>query len=133
MIERLKSEEGREILGRVRERVLDRVLGTKAGTIVDDFLRVSPAEVARIAEGAVSHTRNLPVFREILAGEIRATLSELGVRSVGDVLAEAHLLEATRALAIAWLDPAIAEMARSEVFGRWLGDLLAQTDVTSGT
>jgi hypothetical protein len=133
IVDRLKSEEGREILLRIRDRVLDRVLGTRAGQIVDDFLRVSPAEVARIAEGAVSHTRTLPVFREILAGEIRATMAELGARSVRDVLEEAHLLEAIRTFAIATLDPAVAEMIKSEAFGDWLGELLVQTGPAGGT
>jgi hypothetical protein len=133
VIDRLKSDEGREILLRIRERVLDRVLGTRASQIVDDFLRVSPAEVARIAEGAVSHTRNLPIFREILAGEIRATLSELGLRSVRDVLEEAHLLEAIRTFALAGLDPAMAEMIKSEAFAQWLGELLARAGAEGGT
>jgi hypothetical protein len=127
IVERLRSDEGREILMRIRDRVLDRVLGTKASTIVDDFLRVSPAEVARIAEGAVSHTRNLPVFREILAGEIRATLAELGVRSVKDVLEEAHLLEPVRTFALAALDPAVTQMVESPAFAQWLGELLDRT------
>jgi hypothetical protein len=127
IIDRLKSDEGREIMRRVRDRVLDRILDTKASRIVDDFLRVSPTEVARVAEGAVSHTRELTLFRDIVAGEIQATLTELGARSLREVLEEARLLEPVRAVAVATIDPALADLARSEAFGGWLDRLLAQS------
>jgi hypothetical protein len=127
VIDRLKSDEGRAILARIRARVLDRILHTKATRIVDDLLRVSPSEVARIAEGAVSHTRELQLFRDILEGELRATLEQLGTRSLADVLAEAHLLEPVRGLALAAVEPAIVDLVKTDGFAQWLEKLLASS------
>jgi hypothetical protein len=126
VVDRLKSAEGREIMRGIRDRVLDRVLGTPANVIVDDFLRVSPAEVGRIAEGAVSHVRELPFFRDILAGEIQAVLAELGARSLREVLEEMGALEGVRRLALAAVEPGLVELVRAEAFGDWLDRLLAQ-------
>jgi hypothetical protein len=125
VIDRVKSEEGREILARIRTRVLDRILHTKATRIVDDLLRVSPADVGRITEGALSHTRELRLFRDILAGEIQAALEQLGARSLADVLAETQLLEPARALALAAVEPAVVGLVKTDAFGRWLESLLA--------
>jgi hypothetical protein len=131
IVDRLRSDEGREIMGRIRDRVLDRVLDARASVVVDDFLRVSPAEVGRISEGAVSHVRDLPFFRDILAGEIQAVLAELGARSLREVLDEMGLLEGVQKLALGAIEPAIAELARSRAFGDWLDRLLAQSAADS--
>jgi hypothetical protein len=127
VLDRLRSEEGKQITERIRERVLGRILSTKATVIVDDFLRVSPAEVARIAEGAVSRTRDLTLFSDLLAGEVRAVLAEIGGRPVRDVLEEANLLEGVRALARAAVEPGVVDLVRGEAFGAWLDELLAES------
>jgi hypothetical protein len=124
VIDRMKSDEGRAIMARIRTRVLDRILHTKATRIVDDLLRASPEDVARVAEGAVSHTRELRLFRDILAGEIQATLEALGTRSLADVLVETQLLEPVRAIALAAVEPAIVDLVKTDAFGRWLESLL---------
>jgi hypothetical protein len=124
VIDRMKSDEGRAVMARIRTRVLDRILHTKATRIVDDLLRASPEDVARVAEGAVSHTRELRLFRDILAGEIQATLEALGTRSLADVLAETQLLEPVRAIALAAVEPAIVDLVKTDAFGRWLESLL---------
>jgi hypothetical protein len=127
VVDRLKSEEGREITQRIRDRVLERVLGTEARTIVDDFLHVPPADVARIARGAVSHTRDLPLFRAIVAGEIQAILAEVGAQPIREALDEMRLLEPLRSLALATAGRAFADLATTEAFGAWLDRLLEQS------
>jgi hypothetical protein len=133
IVDRLRSDEGREIMRHIRDRVLDRVLDARASVVVDDFLRVSPAEVGRVAEGAVSHVRDLPFFRDILAGEIQAVLAELGARSLRDLLDEMGLLEGVQKLALGAIEPGLAELARTRAFGDWLDRLLAQSAVTSAS
>jgi hypothetical protein len=130
IVDRLRSDEGREIVQRIRSRVVDRVLGARANEVVDDFLHVPSEEVGRIAEGAVSHVRDLPFFRDILAGEIQAVLDEIGARSLRDVLEEHGLLEGVRKLAIGAVEPGLVDLVRGEAFGDWLDRLLAQSSVT---
>jgi hypothetical protein len=130
IVDRLRSDEGREIVRRIRGRVLDRVLAAPTNEVVDDFLHVSPQEVGRIANGAVSHVRDLPFFRDILAGEIQAVLTELGARSLRGLLEEMGLLDGVRKLAIGAVEPGLVDLVRSEAFGDWLDRLLAQSAVT---
>jgi hypothetical protein len=133
IVDRLKSDEGREIMRRIRDRVLDAVLDAQTGEVVDDFLRVPAPEVGRIADGAVSHVRELPFFRAILAGEIQAVLAELGSRSLRDLLAEMGLLEGVRKLAIEAVEPGLVDLVRTEAFGDWLDRLLAQSATPAGS
>ena len=42
IVNRLRSDEGCEIMRRIRGRVVDRVLGARTSEVVDDFLRVAP-------------------------------------------------------------------------------------------
>jgi hypothetical protein len=132
IVDRLRSVEGRKIMRRIRDRVLDHVLKVQASEVVDDFLRVSPLEVGRISEGAVSHVRDLPFFRDILVGEIQAVLAELGTRPLRDVLDEMGLLEGVRTLALGAVEPGLVELVRSDAFGDWLDRLLAQSAITTG-
>jgi hypothetical protein len=127
IVDRLKSDEGREILRRIRDRVVDRVLDARTNVVVDDFLRVSPDEVGRIAEGAVAHVRDLPFFQDILAGEIQSVLAEIGGRSLRDVLEEMGLLEGVQKVAIGAVEPGLVALARGEAFGDWLDRVLAET------
>lgn len=127
VVDRLRSDEGREVMRRIRDRVLDRVLEARANEVVDDFLRVSPAEVGRIAEGAVSHVRDLAFFQDIVAGEIQAVLADLGARSLRDVLDEMGVLEGVRKLALGAVEPGFVELLRTDALGDWLDRLLAQS------
>jgi hypothetical protein len=133
IVHRLKSDEGREIMQRIRDRVLDRVLNAQANEVVDDFLRVSPPQVGRISEGAVSHVRDIPFFRDILAGEIQAVLAELGARSLRDVLDEMGLLDGVRKLALGAVEPGLVQLVRTDAFGDWLERLLARSAITAGS
>jgi hypothetical protein len=122
---RLRSEEGRAITLRIRERVLDHILKAPASEVVDDLLRVSPAEVGIVAQGAVSRVRELELFRDIVDGEIRAALAELGERPLREVLDEAGLLEGVRRIALGAVEPGVVALARSDGFGEWLDRVLA--------
>ncbi len=133
IVDRFRSDEGREIMRRIRERVLDHVLKARASEVVDDFLRVSPQEVGTISEGAVSHVRDLPFFRDILAGEIQAVLAELGARSLRDVLEEMGILEGARKLAIGAVEPGLVDLVRTEAFGGWLERLLTESASVDGS
>jgi hypothetical protein len=125
VVTRLKSQEGRDITRRIRDRVLEQVLKAPVNEVVDDFLRVSPAEVGRVAQGAVARVGERPFFRDILEGEIRAALAELGDRPLRELLEEMGLLEGTRKLAIGAAEPGLAALARTDAFCDWLDRLLA--------
>jgi hypothetical protein len=132
IVERLRSDEGREILKRIRARVLDRVLAARTTVVVDDFLRLPPQEVGRIGQGAVAHVKDHGFFRDILAGEIQAVLTELGARSLHDVLAEMGQLEAFRKVATGAVEPGLVALIKTDGFGDWLDRVLAQSATPVG-
>jgi hypothetical protein len=125
VIDRLRSEEGREITGRIRKRILERVLMTEVHVIVDDVLRLPLDQVGRVAEGAVAHTAGTGLFRDALQAELKAVLDEIGQRTLADLLAEAGLLEGVEGLAIRATEPGLVALFRSEPFGDFLDRLLA--------
>jgi hypothetical protein len=73
----------------------------------------------------VSRVRELELFRDIVDGEIRAALAELGERPLREVLDEAGLLEGVRRIALGAVEPGVVALARSDGFGEWLDRVLA--------
>jgi hypothetical protein len=127
--ERLKSDEGREIVARIRDRAVKHVLAARLGDIVDDFMRIPPDEVARIATSVIGHQPQQALFRDLLDGEIQAALAELGQRSLLDLLSEAGIADQARAFCTAAVEPGLKRLVNSADFAAWLDDLLAKSAV----
>jgi hypothetical protein len=128
VVERLRSDEGREITERIRARVLERVLMTEVRVIVDDVLRLPLDQVGRVAEGAVAHTAETSLLRDALQAEVKAVLAEIGQRPLAEVLAEAGLLEGVQGLAIRATEPGLLALVRSAEFADFLDRLLAASN-----
>jgi hypothetical protein len=129
--ERVKSPEGREILERMRDRLLSHVLGTRLDDVVQDLMKLPHREIATVVGGVLAHGEQHALFRSLLEGELDALLSELGGRSVGELVSELGELARLRAQAIAALDPAVRALIGSPAFEDWLGRLLARGEVAT--
>ena len=121
---RLRTPEGAAIAQRMRDRVVEHVLGTRLDEIAQDLLRLPREEVAALTHEVLDHLRDQPLFRQLLEQEITATLSALEARSFADVLHEAGLLDQARSLATAAVSPGLRSLVASEPFGAWLDRLL---------
>lgn len=124
--ERVKSPEGRQILERMRDRMLSHVLATKLDDVVQDLMRLPRPELARTVAGVLANAEKHSLFRSLLEGELDALTSELGERRVGELLGEVEELGALRARAIAALDPGVRTLVASPAFEDWLERLLAR-------
>lgn len=128
--ERLASTEGQEIVARMRDRVVKHVLGSELDAIVADLLRLPDAEIADLVALALAHNREQSLFRSLLEQELGVVLDGLEARSLEEQLKELGLFEATRSLVLSSAEPPLKALFRSEVFGGWLGRLLAEAEAS---
>jgi hypothetical protein len=126
LLARLQTPEGRALLERIRERVLERVLAVKLDEIARDLLRLPVPEIAALTVDTLDHLRAQPLFRELLEQQLSGVLEELEQRSLADLLAEAGLLAEARTLAASAVAPGIKALARNPAFGDWLDRLLTE-------
>ncbi len=127
LAERLKSDEGREIVARIRDRVVQRVLDTQLTVIADDFLRLPVDELARLGSEVVAFQPGQPLFTSVLESELAALVSTLGQRSLVELLTEAGILDEARAYCMSAVEPGLKRLAASDAFGDFLDRLLAKT------
>lgn len=124
--ERMKTPEGRQIVERIRDRVVSNVLNAEGRVVLADFMHLPRPEIARAVALSIEHLREQPSFRAVLEAELHAALDELATHTVGELLSELGLLEATRRQLLSTVDPVVREIAASEAFGSWLEQLLAE-------
>jgi hypothetical protein len=127
LTERLKSDEGREIVARIRDRVVKQVLDTKLTVIADDFLRLPVDELAKLSSEVVAFQPAQPLFNSLLESELKAVVGTLGQRSLTDLLSEAGILDEARAYCIKAVEPGLKRLCSSDAFGDFLERLLAKT------
>jgi hypothetical protein len=124
---RLQSEEGKQIVGRIRDRVVEHILAAKLDDASKDLMHLPVLDIGALVVSIIDHLPSQPWFREILEAEVHAVLGELGKRSLSDLLEENGLLAEARALTFAAVAPGVKTLAASSAFGDWLDRLLAQS------
>ena len=127
LIERLKSDEGRRIVARIRDRVAEQVLDARLGEVADDVGMLPIAEGAHFSAELLGQLAATPWFEQLLKGEIAGVLEELGPRSLAELLSEAGLLDSARQQISAAVEPGLSKLVASDAFGTWLDRLLADS------
>lgn len=128
MAERLKSDEGKAIVTRVRAGAVDHVLSAPVNEVVTDLMRLPVEELARWVPPVVAyHADDDPdgtLLREIAEGELAAALEDFSQDTVRQVLSEAGLWDSSRAIVVRFADPPLRTLFESDAFGDWLSRLL---------
>lgn len=124
---RMKSDEGRKIVLRIRDRVVEHILAAKLQEISQDLMHLPKPDIAAIVADELDYLPKQAWFREILEAEVAAVLAAIGERSLRELLEEAGLLEEARALTLRAAAPAVRALAASDAFGAWLDRLLEQS------
>jgi hypothetical protein len=123
-VARLRSDEGREILARIRSRVIDRVLAARAADVLADLDTLPRAPLDALIAQAIAFGVRRPETAEMLRAEVAAFVAEHDGKTVGEVLdawglRETAITEARRELR------AIASATASDTrAGAWLRALL---------
>jgi hypothetical protein len=127
LLDRLRSAEGRAIVTRVRERLLEYVLAAKLEQVAADLAQLPANELAAFVGELLGELPAQPLFRRALQREIEAALGALEQRSLLDLLQEAGLLEPARAQIAAAVAPGLKQLLESQAFGAWLERLLSES------
>jgi hypothetical protein len=125
LVERLRSDEGKRIVARMRERVLEHVLNARLGEVASDVALLPIHEGARFTAELLDTLANRPWFAAVLEQEIAGVFAELEQRSLRELLSEAGLLDSVRAQILGAVEPGLTTLVKSDGFGAWLDQLLA--------
>jgi hypothetical protein len=123
--DRMKTPEGQKIVERIRERVVVNVLKARADAVIKDFMHLPRPEIARAVAVSIQHLRAQPVFRAVLESELNAVFDELEKRTLGELLSEIGVLDATRKQVLSAVDPILKDVVAGDGFAAWLDKLLA--------
>ncbi|MET0283680.1 MAG: hypothetical protein ABW352_04400 [Polyangiales bacterium] len=123
--DRMKTPEGQKIVERIRDRVVSNVLKARADVVLKDFMHLPRPEIARAVALSIEHLRTQPVFRAVLEAELNQVLDELQKRTVGELLTEVGVLEATRKQVLTMVDPILQGVVAADSFAQWLDAVLA--------
>jgi hypothetical protein len=118
--DRLKSKEGREIVGQISRQVTDHVLVTKVAEIHADASRIPMDDILRIAPSVVAHSAPRAFVEKIVRAEIDAFLALEGDRPVSELLTELGVLDEVRAAVVRRASDIARGFFASPVFGDWL-------------
>jgi hypothetical protein len=117
--ERLASEETARALGARRKQVFLSALEKTEAEAAKVLGRVPHADLDALAPQVLAHNLARPEVREALKAELHAVLEELSRHTVGELLEQAGLREATRQWLHAHGLPFARTLARSERFITW--------------
>jgi hypothetical protein len=118
--DRLKSAEGREIVGQISRQVTDHVLVTKVAEIHVDASRIPMNDILRIAPSVISHSAPRAFVEKLVRGEIDAFLAHEGDRPMRDVLEELGIFEEARAAVVRRASTVTRGFFASPAFAEWL-------------
>ncbi len=122
--DRMKTPEGLKIVERIRDRVVTNVLKAKAHAVLADFMHLPRPEIARAVALSIENLRDNPLFRTVLEAEVNAVFDELAKRTVGELLSEVGVLDATRKQVLGAVDPILKDVIAADSFVTWLDALL---------
>jgi hypothetical protein len=127
LAERLRSEEGRVILGKLRAHALDRLGPVKVADVLADADGVVPHErLEAVIASVASHNATRAFVADAVRAEVGAFLAVAGDRTVGELLAEAGLRDVVVEEAVARGEMVFAALVAQDAFAIWLGVLAAE-------
>jgi hypothetical protein len=130
LLDRLRSAEGKAIVARIRDRVLEYALAAKFEDVAVDFMRLPASDIGAFAAELMGGLPERPLFRRVLQLEIEGVFAELEQRSLADILAEAGILDAARLQIAAAVEPGLKRLVQSQAFGLWLERLLSESAIS---
>jgi hypothetical protein len=122
--DRLKSKEGRELMGQIVGQIIDHVMTTKLADVQKDMDAIDVDGIFDVVPEIVAHAAPGALIRSIIEGEVAAYLALEGHRTLFDVLSEMGLLTEVRATLIRRSSAVAQEFFATSEFEDFLGRLL---------
>jgi hypothetical protein len=126
--ERLASEEGRELLGRIDEHLLDHVLDTTFADLQRDADELPLDDVFEVAPAIIAHAAKTAYVQDIVQREIAAYLAAEGGRTLQSLVDELGIGAELRAVLQAHGEVIARGFFASPAFASWLSRLLDDED-----
>ncbi len=128
LLERLQSDEGRELLGQVLAGFVDHVLRTRFADLQADVDVLPVAEIFDLVPDLLAFAARSGFVQEIVERELTEWLATQGDRSIRELLEEYGLLAELRPVLIRRVDAVTAGLLSSPAFATWLTTLLRVDD-----
>jgi hypothetical protein len=124
--QRLKSEEGQEIIAEIRKQFLKRVLETPLAEYMEDLKQLPRAEIEALIPDVMEYNRQRPFVHTMLEAELRGFLKQEGKRSLRDVLTEYDMLAQFQAVFQQRGDRLVQRFLQGDAFQTWMTDVLKE-------
>jgi hypothetical protein len=121
---RLKSDEGKALLGRIRLQVFKKFMATAIHELDADTNRLPWDDILAIAPEVAAWAIQRPNVKTLLRTEITAILAVEGARTLRELLDEAGITEHVERWLTEQTDGQIQRLAATDAFGVWLNELL---------
>lgn len=122
--ERLKSEEGRALVGQISQQATDHVMVTGLRDIHADAERVHIEGILDVVPAIVAHAAPHAFVRGIVTRELEAFIAVEGARPARELLAELGLLQDVRKLLQQQADRHTRTFLETDAFADWLARVL---------
>lgn len=124
LVERLQSDEGRELLGQVLAGFTDHVLRTSFSDLQKDVDVMPVAEILDLLPELVSFAAGSGYVQELAERELAEWMVAEGDRTLGELLEEYGLLAETRPLLLQRIEVVTRGVIASPAFAAWLTALV---------
>jgi hypothetical protein len=125
LYERLQSDEGRELVGKICVGVIDHVIQTRFADLQPDLDALPMDEVLDLVPDLVAHAAPSTFVQDIVQRELAAWLSLEGERSLGALLHEAGSFDEARAALVRRSEQLSAGLFQTREFADWVTRLAA--------
>ncbi len=123
--ERLRSDEGRDLVRRIRDQALERLMATPLHEMMEDMQRVPLKDYVDLAPAVIEHNRGRDELSALIDMELSAWLDVEGERELRVLLDDAGLLEAVTADLTRIADKHTRAFFGTPEFESWVEELLA--------
>jgi hypothetical protein len=124
LLERVQSDEGRELIGQILAGFTDHVLRTQFADLQADLNALPVAQILDLVPELVSFAARSGFVQEIVDRELEQWLALKGDRRLRELLEEYGLIADMRQTLIRRVDSVMAGAIATPTFAAWLNDLL---------
>jgi hypothetical protein len=128
LLERLQTDEGRELLGQLLAGLTDHVLRTRFADLQKDLDVMPIAELFDLLPDLVSFAARSGFVQEIVERELSEWMLAHGDRTLGELLQEYGLMADIRPLLVHRIETVAAGVIATPAFAQWIEGLLRAGD-----
>jgi len=122
--ERVRSDEGRELVGQIQKQIIHRVFETDVAVLMREIEGLPREELEALVGPTFQHNAARAIGRRAVAEEVRAFLDCEGDKTIRALAESSGVSGEARSAVAGTMDGLARELFRSPAFATWLGDLL---------